>query len=240
MSDQRMLPRDGTVARLMAELVVIVVGVLLALAAENAWADLQDRRYEEAALESLMTDLDAAQLQLNEYVRRDSTIIRHADVILAQTSLRADSVALHVSRIFNTIPDQVRLPTLDELIGTGRLSLFRDRNLRLALLDFDAKARTLAGYTSQVEAQWNEIARPVLYRSLNWDDIASQFPRIFGEPTAAEVLSDPSEQIVLTSELRATIRDRRAFAAVHVERVDDVVESLDQLREVVANQTGGP
>lgn len=238
MGDERRLVSGRTMARLSAELVVIVAGVLIALAAENGWGSLQDRRFEVAALESLRAELEAAEAQLTEYVTRDSTIMRHADRILNRTAMPADSLALRVSRMFNTIPDEVRLLTLDELVGTGRLHLFRSRELRLALLDFDSKARTLAGYNDQMEAQWNTVARPVLYARLNWDDLAAQFPSVFGEPRAEGALSPEGRVVTFDRELRAAVRDRRAFAAVHVARVGEVLDALDHLRELTAQPVG--
>ena len=226
-------PRLVALGRLSAELLVIVVGVLIALGVDTWWAGVQDRQLESAALESLSSELGVAEDQLQDYVGRDSLIMRRADALLARSSLPADTLADLVSGIFNTIPDEVRLRSYDELLSTGRLQLLRDREVRLALLEFDAAARTLAGYSDQMEIQWNETARPVLYRTVNWDHIASQLAWAFGTPGVDSGQPQSSLSVQLDPELRAVIRDRRAFAAVHVRRVTNTLDVLERLREIV-------
>ena len=226
--------RRSAAARLSAEFLVIVAGVLIALAVDAAWDRFQDRQVEEASLESLAIDLDEAEKRLADSARRDSVIIARADALLAFSAVPADTFFFLFTGLFDTTPVEVRLRTYDELLNTGRLQLLRNRELRLTLTEFDAAARTLSSYSSQVEAQWNEIARPVLYRSVDWDGIAARIPEDFGQPGPDFVAPNPNESFTMNPELRSAVRDRRAFAKVHRDWFSaPVVEVLRRLRTLV-------
>ncbi|MFT5435108.1 MAG: hypothetical protein ACI9OJ_005825 [Myxococcota bacterium] len=228
--------RTRVAGRLFSEFLVIVLGVLIALAVDAGWDRRQDREIERASIQSLVNDLDRADSLLTAAAQRDSVIIRRADSLLAFSVVPGDAFVSLISGIFDTTPVDVRLRTYDELLNTGRLQLLRDRDLRLTLTEFDAAARTLSDYSTQVDIQWSETARPVLYRSVDWDGIAALQGRVWGEPGPDLELPGPEQTVRLEAELRAAIRDRRALAAVRsswfIAAASDV---LERLRALVAD-----
>lgn len=201
--------------RLFAELLVIVTGVLVALGVDAGWGRLQDREFEAASLESLAVDVANAQSRLARSVRRDSTMIANADRLLSFSVVPADTFVVLVSSLFDTTPFEIRLRTYDELLSTGRVQLLRDRELRLTLTELDAAARVLASYSSQVEVQWAEVARPVLYRSVNWDGIAATSSSGYWGVAGPEYRPPgPDMEVHMSSEFRAAVRDRRTMVSV--------------------------
>ncbi len=199
---------------MLAELLVIVTGVLLALGVDAGWDRFQDRQFESASLESLAVDVAEAQALLAESARRDSTMISRADRLLSFSAVPQDTLVRLVQGLFSTTPFEVRLRTYDELLSTGRVQSLRDRELRLTLTELDAAARVLASYSSQVEVQWAELARPVLYRSVDWDGIAATSPVFWGEPGPDFVFPGPDASVRLSPEFRAVVRDRRTMLYV--------------------------
>jgi hypothetical protein len=201
--------------RLFGELLVIIVGVLVALAFDAGWDRLQDRKSESVALESLAQDVAGAESLLRDLMRRDSIMVARADQLLSYSTVPADTFLILVEDLFNTTPIEVRLRTYDELLSTGRVQLLRDRGLRLKLTELDATARTLASYSSQVEMQWAQTARPLLYRSVDWDGlaaVASSGP--WGVPGPDYASPSTDSTVELDSEFRAMVRDRRAMVRV--------------------------
>lgn len=227
-------PRRFIRGGLFAEFVVIVAGVLFALAVDAAWDSFQDRQFERASLVSLASDLAEVEDRLADSARRDSVIIARADALLSFSGVPADTFFVLVRGLFDTTPVQVRLGTYDELLNTGRLQLLRDRELRLALTEFDVAAGRLSDYSVQAEAQWNEIARPILYRSFDWDGIAV-VGDLWGDPGPDYEAPRPGDAISLSMELRAAIRDRRTMVTVHRDLFGaPAVAAVQRLVELVA------
>ena len=124
-----------SVRNALAELAVIVVGVLIALFAENAWNDHNDRLEGEAYLSRL-----SAELKKNlEYLDNDISWTRQAchSTESALTEIRklesnpdpSLTLRLIVSSATFPSPDYQRV-TFDDLIGTGNLSLIDSATLR--------------------------------------------------------------------------------------------------------------
>jgi len=220
---------------MLAELLVIVTGVLLALAVDAGWDRFQDRRFEAASLESLAVDVAEAQALLAESARRDSTMIARADRLLSFSTVPEDTLVSLVRGLFSTTPFEVRLRTYDELLSTGRVQFLRDRELRLTLTELDAAARVLSSYSSQVEVQWAELARPVLYRSVDWDGFAAISPVFWGEPGPDFASPGRDVSVRLSPEFRAVVRDRRTMLYVRkVSFGEPTAELLQALSDLLA------
>lgn len=119
----------------LAELTVIVVGVLIALFAESAWNDRSDQQEGKAYLSRL-----SAELKKNlEYLDDDIAWTRQAchSTESALAEIRkfeagpdpALTLRLVVSSATFPSPDYQRV-TFDDLIGTGNLSLIESSSLR--------------------------------------------------------------------------------------------------------------
>lgn len=134
MMSRRPLMRSAT------ELLVIILGVLIALFAENRWQQYKDEVEGHEYLLRLAVELETNRESLG--VERDwsSQGCTSAELVLrylrqpaneddAASILRsAASAAMHVSRGYESV-------TYDDLVATGRLSLIEDANLRELLVD---------------------------------------------------------------------------------------------------------
>jgi hypothetical protein len=133
------------------EIVLVVVGILIALQL-NAWkADQHDRRLERVQLENLREDL---QLQL-EVIRaqmvHDSTMIRKADSAMTffsgGMSMRELEAQLFGSYRLGWRKTFVASDaTFNVLLSTGGMNLIRDARLRTTLMRYHQRLN----YTTQV------------------------------------------------------------------------------------------
>jgi hypothetical protein len=105
--------------------------------------------------------------------------------------------------MFFSLPYDLQLRTYRELNNSGQFNLISDRELRLLLTEFDARARMLLGYEGQMQVQWNETARPVLYRTISLGGLMSTH-------AIRSDLTNSDQQ-----ELRNVIVDRKNFTMVH-------------------------
>jgi hypothetical protein len=118
-----------------AELAVIVVGVLIALFAESAWNDHNGRREGKAYLSRLSAELQKNLEYLNDDIAWTQQACHSTESALAEirkVGAQPDpalTLRLVVSSATFPSPDYQRV-TFDDLIGTGNLSLIESASLR--------------------------------------------------------------------------------------------------------------
>ena len=142
----RRIFRDGG-GGLLAELLIVVVGILIALGIDQAITDRRDRALERDYLISLRDDFRATVEWIDGYgLLLNRT--REAEILEAQTSLNegitsdVDSVAfvyaLGLAGFYPVLP--IPSATYNDLTSTGNIRVIRDGEFRRQLVDFYAWA----------------------------------------------------------------------------------------------------
>lgn len=175
--------------RTVAELLVVVVGVVLGLAVDRWVRALDERAEEQALIEQLLEDVEADSVLL---ARMASSFVDYADLVeqvlqaVDDPAFRADDprafVATVESAAWWTRLDPER-ETWDDLVASGRARLLRDAELRRALARYYGRWE----YLGEIEQRW----RPQLDRY--WTEIAGVMPpllRIEAMRGSAEVASE--------------------------------------------------
>lgn len=117
------------------ELLLVVVGILIALAIDGWNADREDRRFERAYLELLVRDLGQIESQLQEQIDFEAGIAEAA--VSLHELIEADEPSRHSRQIGRMLTGAASRRTLvldsaayTDLISTGNLGLIQDRALR--------------------------------------------------------------------------------------------------------------
>lgn len=140
-----MAPRAETFKRGLAGLAVIVSGVLLALAAEAAWAERGERVREREILSDLLDEFRANELRLLADIETNVRSQAAAEVwvaaVLDGATISADSLGslfstAHLGARFDPVTGVLR-----SVIDGGELGIIRDDELRA----------TLAGWLDRAE-----------------------------------------------------------------------------------------
>lgn len=174
----------ATLARLAAEFVVIVVGVLVALFAESAWQERMERAEERDVLQRIADDLVADSLLLEMdrlWLDATSQSIARVPAILTGESQWAPGVQLVImfhSALINSTPP--RAETWTELVQAGRTDLISDVTLRRALTAY---------YTRQALRQELRASLPGDYRA----DIVGMLPSEYTDRVLRECTWDSSK-----------------------------------------------
>jgi hypothetical protein len=116
------------------EIILVVIGILIALQINNWNESKKDRTIERETLISLKSDLESAMLQLDfkisqneNYKMMDSLLL---DVIHFNKKIPIDSLeSLMLKHIFTPGFDP-ELGTLNEILSTGKMTYIRNRDLR--------------------------------------------------------------------------------------------------------------
>jgi len=138
-----------------AEVLVIVIGILLALAADAGRQSLADRASERAVLAALRVEFaaDVTELESDQASRAQKLAsidllnrIRNGEVKRPQTDVMANAFLDLLDWRFYTASH----PVLDDLVTTGRLDLIESDELRHALMVF-GQERSRISVTEQFD-----------------------------------------------------------------------------------------
>jgi hypothetical protein len=157
----------GRVRWFAAQFVVIVTGVLVALAA-NDWAQrAREQRLAEEYAVRIVEDLDRIALSLEGVIHWTAALESAGDVLLPvlegrlplRDSLLVMTAAYQASR--------ARAPDLNpiayrELLATGQIRLFRDPPLRQALGNYFADIERAGAFLNDFPEDYSRIARSAL------------------------------------------------------------------------------
>ena len=147
-----MKQRRERVERALSGFVVIVVGVLVALWADAAWAERNDRTREKELLADLLQEFHENRALLNDDIRRsvDSRAAggSWAEAMFGRADLEPDSVAALWSTAQNWGRFDPVTGALRSVLDGGELRLIRSQELRIALAGWTDRAEE-ARFTSR-------------------------------------------------------------------------------------------
>ena len=189
-----------TVRRGAAELVVIVAGVLLALAADR-WIESLDARgleseYLAQLIEDVAADSAAFAMEIAGRQRRIEWNARLQVALAGESPVPTDAAAFLVSMNYYSawVPYQNRRETWNELVATGRLILIRDRSLRQRLGQYYSEAdRAMFGF----EQMDRELA-----------DIKAVIEQVLEPETRLAMFGSPDRRTDVTQAEVAAVLDR--------------------------------
>jgi hypothetical protein len=154
------------------ELLVVVVGILLGLQIDDWNRARQDRMDEGQFLERMHEDVLLAE-ELSHRLRqrkldRLDWMLDASDVLFNRINRDAltdeECTAIAWSTAFNFVA--AGLPSVDELIGTGRLGIIRDADLRAALVALRQTRLALAATISEKSTSSNFNYLPTAFPDL--------------------------------------------------------------------------
>lgn len=219
--------------RYAAEVLTIVVGVLLALAADAGRQYLADRATEREILAALRVEFAADVQEIGrdqEQRRRKLAGIELLDGMRAgiATGSLEDTLAAAVALSMDWRWYTASHPVLDDVLSTGRLELLRSVDLRRALMDFGQERARLAVIEQEEREFVAREMEPYLASRLDLSGLAS--PRSPEQRAAAmralpDLLGDQTFGSLLYLD-RARTESSRNYAADLLDKVSAVQSAL--------------
>jgi hypothetical protein len=126
-----------------AEVVLIIAGILIALAVEGWWEDRQEREAEINYLQALKSDFEANRKSLEAAIEKQEEIVNAGDEVLnlIKGGLDEESSDEFFSKVGNTVYFFKNWTpvngTYGDLISSGRLLYVRNGRLRSELAEFN-------------------------------------------------------------------------------------------------------
>jgi hypothetical protein len=127
--------------RFVAELMLIVAGILIALAIDGWVSDARDRRAETSYLELLSRDIDEVRQQAEAQVafERDKIVMAgraYAALSSPDPAASRDELGESLALLTGRRTLSLGSATYDQMVSSGRLRLIRDAKLRDALVRY--------------------------------------------------------------------------------------------------------
>ena len=220
-------PRKLPWGRILAEGVLIVVSILLAFGLQAWWVNVGEQRAEIDALANLRNDFDETARHLTTASERHRLILDSSFRLLAMTGpspppsineLLVDSLVMELLGGPTVFPVT---GTLDALVGSGRLDLLSNSELRRELAAWSTAMADLSLRELEARAQMVERFLPLI-----WDFVPVVSLDL---TTLSEIYGDtgltPSR---FSRRYEAMLTDRRFENAVEA-RMDASVVSLNRL-----------
>lgn len=231
----------GTARWFLSETVVVVVGVLLALALNDYWISRQERQLELQYLQRLQADMTGDAAYINEYYKgrialKLKSLNSVAPVIRGHSPLpdNLEEFLMNVSlgAIGGASPNQwVSSGTYNDLVSTGNLRLIADVNLRQEVSRYYQWAEALLnrsrGRTTDYAAVVHSVFPSERRAEITTDDI-----KAFGVDRAVARVMQPEFQDLLNQELNLAyfvLRERVALSEQGEALAEKIQVRIDEL-----------
>jgi hypothetical protein len=148
----------------LAEVTLIVAGVLIALAVDNWWEEKREREAEISYLEALKLDFLTNRESLESSIKIQQDIINNGDEILnlIKAGLSDESTGEFLSKVSNLYLFRTWVPdtgTYEDIINSGRLLYIESVQLRKELSGFRATVASIQKFeTLQTETYYERQA----------------------------------------------------------------------------------
>jgi hypothetical protein len=216
--------------RILAELTLIVGGVLIALALDAWWGSRQERQRELAYVSQLLMDLRETESRLQASVAGDSATLEAVGAILDRAFVGPFPP-----------PDSLRLPTgysqFRPLLGTqlaliqsGEMELIQDDSLRFALISYSALIDATEAILQHTETLiWSATERVIHGRTRHSQTAiptrANEMRR-WGSVDVVAALNDP--ELVSALQVQAAASQNRIR---NLERLEEPTATLISMLE---------
>lgn len=180
---RRCLPAENHLTRYLAyaagEIVLVVIGILIALQINN-WNDARkDRAREMDYLHNIRDDVTANIAQMDDYLQTRDAQVAAAQRILAHyngrpiedaSAFNADSIAIYNWKRFY-LGDN----TYQELLGSGNFALLTNPGIKDGLLDIEAMYRKLKGEEDHFRFDSETLLYKPLYATTDVDPMMQDY-----------------------------------------------------------------
>lgn len=218
-----------------AEIVVVVAGVLIALAINAWWADRQQAREEHRLLAALLAEADANEARLARIVAFHSALKETATTLLVVSArpaleVPADSVDQLLTDVswwgsYTTLESAV----LDAAVQDGQLDLVQTDSLRRLLGTWHTELAAVRVQGEQERAHYETVWVPLLRAETELGQISNRAETVpgSGDPYQGATLPVPATETDHRPLVRSRVLRNALVQKVWIE--DDVLYKYGQL-----------
>ena len=244
MSETRFAKLSGRFRWFATELVMIVTGILVALAINTWWQGRETAQREQAYLADLVLDFEENAWRAGETLKDSDEVIEAAQILLGLDTategreLGIDSLnyLLQTLSIMPTYQPVTR--TWDDILGAGELQTLSNPEMRMLLAEFEAQMRLVGIVEQTQERQLVELFVPYIMDHLDYAAAALFASDEIEDPEAP--FEDTIYDVLGTREFRNWLILRLTWAddlkGVH-EGIQDVIKDVEEELKLETGET---
>ena len=216
---------------------MIVASILAAFALDRWWDSVRARREEQQVLQALDVEFRAARDQLENSLALHQRILHSVEFVREEldTAVRDGSpvaVLPDTSLALLYIPPttQLTLGTLDGLVGSARLGVIRNTELRSSLASWGSTLDELT------EEEWasRQYVNTELDRAFRSRVNVKPFRWVFSDGTLDAGDMGSTSSVPAEVEILGVVASRYALLDHGIEEFPPVLDELDRLLELIA------
>ncbi|HKK39704.1 MAG TPA: DUF6090 family protein [Cryomorphaceae bacterium] len=216
------------------EIVLVVVGILIALQINIANENRKSRNIEKTYLENIKSDLAQNLISLQLFASERVRSIQTTDSILTyfNTEKALDLVAFnrHCVNVMVWLPTVQHDNTYQELLNSGNLSIISNKEIKEYLQNIQTKFKKVAFTEGEMQQDFEQYLYDPFFETADLQ---------------TSLMSFDGEDVVLDSSQAMTLLNNQAFKNGFVlssfnsqsllEEYDDIIESIHTLDELIDN-----
>jgi hypothetical protein len=216
------------------EIVLVVVGILIALQINIANENRKSRHIERTYLENIKSDLEQNLISLQLFASERVRAIEAADSILTYFNKEEtlDLVVFHRHCVIVMVwlPTVQHDNTYQELLNSGNLSIISNKEIKEYLQNIQTKFKKVAFIEGEMQQDFEQYLYDPFFETADLQ---------------TSLMSFEGEDVVLDSSQAMTLLNNQAFKNGFVlssfnsqsllEEYDDIIESIHTLDELIDN-----
>ena len=215
----------------------LMASILAAFALDRWWESVRARREEQQVLQGLDVEFRTARDQLETSLALHERILRSVELVRRELD-----TAVRDGSPFVTLPDtslallyippttQLTLGTLDGLVGSARLGVIRNAELRSSLASWGS---TLDELTEE-ELASREYVNTELDRAFRARMNVNPFRWVFSDGTLDAGDMGSTSRVPAEAEILGVVASRYALLDHCIDEYPPVIDELDRLLELIA------
>jgi hypothetical protein len=214
-----------------SELLIVVVGILIALSLNNWREDNSNKNKEQYYLNSLRTDFEQSLASLTEILNQNRESDLAAKKVLAAirkgySSSAVDTVEKAFPKLFGFNRFVPASGTYKEIISTGSLQILRDDELRIALSSWEDMITRNQQLEEVMFWQYHLINIPYLNKHIvrsdfiDNRDVTEQHNNF--RTDFKKLFADPEFENILVNRIGA-VEETNAYLATMIEQVEHII-----------------
>jgi len=157
------------------EIILVVIGILIALSINNWNQKQQDRKIEQATLKALLSEFKDNSTSINDYLAHIKRIRKFGDTLRKHlgpeiTTLSKYDINRLIGETGGTTKILVSVDVLEDAQSSGRLNLLSDDEVRKAISRWSSQLKELQAEEFDWAQEFSNQFVPYANKWIQWDD----------------------------------------------------------------------
>jgi len=165
------------------EIVLVVIGILIALSINNWNQNQQEKKIEQSTLQALLSEFNDNRTSVKDYLDEIKSMRKHSDTLRKligpeMTSVSEDDVNKLMGMIGETTKCVVSVDVLGDVQSSGRLNLLSNVEVRKAISKWSSRLKELQGEEFDWAQEFSSQFIPYTNKWIQWDNVDYLFNRM--------------------------------------------------------------